>query len=55
MKRYDFYFPESMMKKLRQLSRKTGVSVSEMLRRMIKRYLSKEFFSECKGNTRKRA
>jgi len=42
MKRYNFYFPQRMMNRFRELSVKTGVPMSEMLRRMIKEYLRKE-------------
>lgn len=42
MKRCNFYFPEDLIKKLRNLSLKTGVPVSEILRRMIRRYFKKD-------------
>jgi metal-responsive CopG/Arc/MetJ family transcriptional regulator len=41
MKRYNFYFPQAMMNRFRELSVKTGVPMSEMLRRMIKEYLKR--------------
>jgi predicted DNA-binding protein len=46
MKRYNFYFPQAMMKQLKELSKKTGVPMSEILRRMLKKYLNKGLASD---------
>ena len=39
MKRTNFYFPVAMLDQLRQLSAKTGLPVSELIRRAIEDYL----------------
>jgi len=41
MRIYDFYFPEELMKELKNLSKKTGAPVSELLRRAAREYLEK--------------
>ena len=35
MKRYNFYLPEQQVDSLRNVSKQTGLSVSELLRRAI--------------------
>jgi metal-responsive CopG/Arc/MetJ family transcriptional regulator len=35
MKRRTYFFPEAQLKKLEKLSRKLGISVSEIIRRAI--------------------
>ncbi len=35
MKKFTFYLPEQQMEKIRKLSKQTGLSVSELLRRAI--------------------
>ena len=40
MERINFYLPEQQIKALRDLSRLTGLSVSEHIRRAISAYLS---------------
>ena len=42
MKRTNFYFPEPMLKALKELSAKTLTPVSEHIRRAIAAYLKKE-------------
>jgi predicted DNA-binding protein len=49
MKRYNFYLPQEIMKSLKELSKKTGVPMSEMLRRMIREYLKKENVDKLPG------
>jgi len=39
MKRYNFYLPEQQMEKLQELSKQTGLSVSELIRRAIDKLL----------------
>jgi predicted DNA-binding protein len=39
MKRTNFYFPVAMLDQLRQLSTRTGLPVSELIRRAIEDYL----------------
>lgn len=41
MKRTNFYLSEIQIKKLEQLSKKTGLSMSELLRRAIDEYFEK--------------
>jgi hypothetical protein len=41
MKRTNFYFPEQMLKRLRAAAKKTGLPVSELLRRGAEYILSK--------------
>lgn len=41
MKRTNFYFPEAMLAKLKDISKYTGISVSEIIRRAIDAYLKK--------------
>lgn len=42
MKRTNFYFPEDMLDRLRVLSARTGLPVSELIRRAIDALLVKE-------------
>jgi predicted DNA-binding protein len=39
MKRTNIYLPEQVLKKLRALSKKVGVSVAELVRRALDDYL----------------
>jgi len=39
MKRIDIYIAEPQLKKLKALSKETGLSVSELIRRTIDKYL----------------
>ena len=41
MKRYNIYFPENLMQKLKDLSKKTGAPVSELIRRAVQKLLEK--------------
>ncbi len=44
MKRYNFYFPEQQIENLRKISKDTGISMAELIRRaidnLIKDYVS---------------
>ncbi len=40
MRRSNYYLPEPMLARLKELSRQTGVSVSEIIRRAIDAYLN---------------
>ena len=44
MKRYNFYFPEQQIETLRKISKDTGISMAELIRRaidnLIKDYVS---------------
>lgn len=42
MVRTNFYFPEKMLERLKQLSKSTGLSVSELIRRAVDTLLSQE-------------
>jgi predicted DNA-binding protein len=42
MKRFNFFLPEQIIAALKLLSEKTGISVSEHLRRAIESYLRKQ-------------
>jgi hypothetical protein len=42
MKRTNYYFPEPLLKQYKALSKKTGVSVAELIRRAMTEYLRKE-------------
>jgi len=39
MKRTNFFFPEQMLKRIRTESKKTGLSISELIRRAVEEYL----------------
>jgi len=39
MKRTNFYFPPQMLKRLKAASKKTGLPVSEHIRRAVEQYL----------------
>jgi metal-responsive CopG/Arc/MetJ family transcriptional regulator len=39
MRRYNFFFPEDLIEELKELSKKTGAPMSELLRRSLKEYL----------------
>jgi predicted DNA-binding protein len=39
MKRTNFYFPERMLERLKEAKQKTGIPVSEIIRRAIESYL----------------
>jgi predicted DNA-binding protein len=39
MKRANFYLPEQIIKRLKAMSKKTGVSMSELIRRAVDSYL----------------
>lgn len=41
MKRYNFHFPEQLMEALRLESERTGVTVSEIIRRVLMEYVKK--------------
>ena len=41
MKRVDYYLTEKEIKKLKSLKEKTGLSVSEIIRRAVDEYLKK--------------
>ena len=41
MKRTNYYFPEAMLAKLKAASKKTGLPVSELIRRAIDEYLKR--------------
>ncbi len=45
MKKFTFYLPEQQMEKTRKLSKQTGLSVSELLRRAIDDLLAKYEFT----------
>lgn len=40
MKRTNYYYPEQLLKRLKEAKKKTGLTVSEMIRRGIEMYLS---------------
>jgi len=40
MRRTNYYFPDPMLARLRALSKKTGIPVSEIIRRAIEQYLT---------------
>jgi predicted DNA-binding protein len=42
MKRTNFHLSDPQKKKLEQLSKKTGLSVAELIRRAVDEYLEKE-------------
>jgi predicted DNA-binding protein len=42
MKRTNFYFPPQMLARLKAASKKTGLPVSELLRRAVENYLKKQ-------------
>lgn len=44
MTRTNFYFPAAMLKRLRKASDKTGLAVSEIIRRAITEWLEKNRF-----------
>ncbi|MDE3023078.1 MAG: ribbon-helix-helix domain-containing protein [Pseudomonadota bacterium] len=39
MKRTNFYFPQSLLDRLKAAKEKTGVPVSEIIRRAVDKYL----------------
>jgi hypothetical protein len=39
MKRRSYFFPEAQLKKLEKLSRQSGLSVAELIRRAVDAYL----------------
>jgi predicted DNA-binding protein len=39
MKRTNFYFPEALLERLKAAKEKTGVPVSEIIRRAVEAYL----------------
>jgi predicted DNA-binding protein len=41
MKRTNYHFPEQMMLRLKEAKAKTGIPMSEMIRRAIEDYLQK--------------
>ena len=41
MKRTNFFFPEDMLARLKAAKLKTGVPVSEIIRRAVEEYLKK--------------
>jgi predicted DNA-binding protein len=41
MKRYNFHLPEPLMEALKQESVRTGVTVSEIIRRVLMEYIKK--------------
>jgi hypothetical protein len=41
MKRYNFHLPEPLMDALRQESVRTGVTVAEIIRRVLMEYVKK--------------
>lgn len=42
MKRTNYYFPAAMLAKLKAASKKTGLPVSELIRRAIDAYLKEK-------------
>jgi len=42
MKRVDFHLTVSQIKKLKKLSKKTGLTVAELIRRAIDKFLEKQ-------------
>ena len=42
MKRFNFYLTENQINKLKSLSKKTGLKISELVRRAIDDYLEKK-------------
>jgi predicted DNA-binding protein len=40
MKRRTYFFPEAQLKRLEKLSRKTGLAVADLIRRVVDAYLS---------------
>lgn len=40
MKKFNFYLPEQQIKALGKLSKQTGISISEHIRRAISAYLN---------------
>lgn len=41
MKRTNFYFPEQMLQRLKEASKKLGLPVSEIIRRAVEEFLKK--------------
>lgn len=41
MKRHNFFYPEQLIAELKALSAKTGLPMSELIRRAIAEYLDK--------------
>lgn len=39
MKRTNFFFPEQMLNRLKEAKLKTGIPVSEIIRRAVEKYL----------------
>ncbi len=42
MKRTNYYYPPQQLARLKKLSKKTGVPVSELIRRAIEDYLKRQ-------------
>ena len=42
MEKYNFYFPDDLMKDLKKISERTGAPVSEILRRAARDYVEKD-------------
>lgn len=42
MNRTNIYLPDAMLKRLRELAAKSGLSVAEIVRRALDEYLSKK-------------
>lgn len=47
--RKNYYFPEQQIKKLQEMSNKTGLSVSEIIRRAIDFFLINQFSELTEG------
>lgn len=39
MKRTNFYFPDQMLERLKKVKEKTGLTVSEIMRNAVEKYL----------------
>lgn len=47
--RKNYYFPEQQIKKLQEMSNKTGLSISEIIRRAIDFFLINQFSELTEG------